>query len=198
MPEVLKSLTKIGEFGYIHGLPHEYRDPILRVISEVRIEAFKHTIKDQKGAENLTDAQIRILAMSTDAAIHIRKDGKINVNGIFDCSGLGLTSLEGLRLGKIKGYFGCKYNSITNLEGFPTENQRFACDFYRNQGVSAKTLAEVHNIMIKEGLDYWLALCRVKSQMEEGEWDKLSIGIDSKISDDTIKGASMMGRFLNP
>jgi hypothetical protein len=52
--------------------------------------------------------------------------------------------------------------------------------------------------MIKEGLDYWLALCRVKSQMEAGEWDKLSVGIDSNLSDGTIKGASMLGRFFNP
>jgi len=195
MPQELISLRKIKDYEELRWLPKQYKDPIIEAIAEVRVQAFKDSIKGQQGAENLTDAQIRILAMSTDATIHIRKDGKINVNGIFDCSGLGLTSLEGLRFGKVKGKFLCRNNSITNLEGFPTENQKYSCDFFRNQGVSAKTLAAVHEIMIKEEVDYWLALCRVKSNMEAGEWDKLSVGIDSNLSDDSIKGASMMGRF---
>ena len=195
MPEILTSLTKIKNLRDIRWLPKQYRDPIIATIAEVRVQAFKDSIKDMKGAESLTDKQIEILAMSTDAAIHIRKDGKINVNGIFNCSELGLTSLHGLKLGKVKGDFICQFNSITNLEGFPTENQKRPCDFYRNQGVSPRTLSAIHEIMIKEGLDYWLALCRVKSQMEAGEWDKLSVGIDSNLSDDSIKGASMMGRF---
>jgi hypothetical protein len=198
MPQELISLRKIKDYDELRCLPKQYRDPIIELIAEVRLQAFKDSIKDLKGAENLTEMQIKILAMSTDAVIHIRRDGKINVNGYFNCSGLGLTSLHGLKFGKVKGDFICHSNSITNLDGFPTENQKRPCDFYRNQGVSPRTLSAIHEIMIKEGLDYWLALCRVKSQMEAGEWDKLSVGIDSNLSDDTIKGASMLGRFFNP
>ena len=198
MPQELISLRKIKEYNELRWLPKQYRDPIIEVIAEVRVQAFKDSIKDLKGAENLTEMQIKILAMSTDASIHIRRDGKINVNGYFNCSGLGLTSLHGLKLGKVKGDFYCQSNSITNLDGFPTENQKHPCDFYRNQGVSSTTLTAIHEIMIEEGKDYWEALCWFKSKMSTDEWNKLSEGISDKLSDDVINGSSVLGLFLNP
>ena len=204
MPEILKSLTKIKDFRELRWLPKQYRDPIIATIAEVRVQAFKDSIKDLKGAESLTDKQIEILAMSTDAAIHIRKDGKINVNGIFDCSGLGLTSLHGLKLGKIKGEFICSNNSITNLEGFPTENQWNPCNFYRNQGVYPETLMAIHKIMIHDKVDYWRALCIAKSDCENREnvSQSFSIGIDDlfnqigdRLTPEAIKSYFIAARY---
>ena len=204
MPEILKSLTKIKDFRELRWLPKQYRDPIIATIAEVRVQAFKDSIKDLKGAESLTDKQIEILAMSTDAAIHIRKDGKINVNGIFDCSGLGLTSLHGLKLGKIKGEFICSNNSITNLEGFPTENQWNPCNFYRNQGVYPETLMAIHKIMIHDKVDYWRALCIAKSDCENRENVSLafSTGIDDlfnqigdRLTPEAIKSYFIAARY---
>ena len=204
MPEILKSLTKIKDFSELRWLPKQYRDPIIATIAEVRVQAFKDSIKDLKGAESLTDKQIEILAMSTDAAIHIRKDGKINVNGIFDCSGLGLTSLHGLKLGKIKGEFICSNNSITDLEGFPTENQCKPWNFYRNQGVSPETLMAIHKIMIHDKVDYWRALCIAKSDCENREnvSQSFSMGIDDlfnqigdRLTPEAIKSYFIAARY---
>ena len=205
MPEILTSLTKIKNLRDIRWLPKQYRDPIIATIAEVRVQAFKDSIKDMKGAESLTDKQIEILAMSTDAAIHIRKDGKINVNGIFNCSELGLTSLHGLKLGKVKGDFICQFNSITNLEGFPTENQKRPCDFYRNQGgVSPETLMAIHKIMIVDKVDYWRALCIAKSDCENRENVSLALsrGIDDlfnqigdRLTPEAIKSYFIAARY---
>jgi hypothetical protein len=205
MPEILSSLTKIKNFRELRWLPKQYRDPIIANIAEVRVQAFKDSIKDIKGAESLTDKQIEILAMSTDAAIHIRKDGKINVNGIFDCSELGLTSLHGLKLGKIKGEFRCSNNAITNLEGFPTENPKGSrCNFYRNRGVSPETLMAIHKIMIDDKVDYWRALCIAKSDCENRENVSLafSMGIDDlfnqigdRLTPEAIKSYFIAARY---
>ena len=206
MPEILTSLTKIKNLRDIRWLPKQYRDPIIATIAEVRVQAFKDSIKDIKGAESLTDKQIEILAMSTDAAIHIRKDGKINVNGIFDCSGLGLTSLHGLKLGKIKGEFRCDNNAITNLEGFPTENPKvYLCNFNRNQGgVSPDTLRAILKIMIDDKVDYWRALCIAKSDCENRENVSLafSMGIDDlfnqigdRLTPEAIKSYFIAARY---
>jgi hypothetical protein len=204
MPEVLTSLTKIKNLRDIRWLPKQYRDPIIATIAEVRVQAFKDIIKDMKGAESLTDKQIEILAMSTDAAIHIRRDGKINVNGYFNCSELGLTSLHGLKLGKVKGDFICQFNSITNLEGFPTENQKRPCDFYRNRGVSPETLMAIHKIMIDDKVDYWRALCIAKSDCENRENVSLAFsrGIDDlfnqigdRLTPEAIKSYFIAARY---
>ena len=55
-----------------------------------------------------------------------RQTGLINVDGNFYCRKQGLTDLKGVRFGKVRGYFDCKNNQLTSLEGAP---QTVAGDF---------------------------------------------------------------------
>ena len=61
------------------------------------------------------------------------KDGFIlnfgRISGSFDCSNLGLTSLEGAPQ-EVDGYFNCSENQLTSLEGAPTEvDEDFNCSW---------------------------------------------------------------------
>ena len=53
--------------------------------------------------------------------------GFVDVDGVFNCSGQGLTDLKGVRFGKVSGYFNCRSNQLTSLEGSP---QKVGRDFY--------------------------------------------------------------------
>jgi len=194
MPEILMDLRKLTEYQP-WLFRNKYMKPVKEALMEARINIFKdEVLSSLKGGDSLTEDQIRILALSTDASIHIRKDGKINVNGIFDCSGLGLTDLCGLRFGRVKGRFICRNNSITNLEGFPIEGDPQVF-FDRNKGISDETLHLIIEAMIENQMDYWSALCIVKSKIDPKEWSELSKGIDDSLDKDAQKGISMLGRF---
>ena len=194
MPEILIELTKIAEYKqWLYRRKH--MQPVKEALTQARINIFKDDILSTlKGGDSLTEDQIRILALSTDATIHIRKDGKINVNGIFNCSNLGLTDLCGLRFGKVKGIFICSYNSITNLEGFPIEGNP-DISFSKNQGISDGALRLISEVMIKNQMDYWSALCVVKSEIDSKEWVELSKGLDTSLNTEVQKGIGMLGRF---
>jgi hypothetical protein len=194
MPEILMDLRKWRS----HSpwlFRNKHMQPVEEALTQARINIFKDEVLSAlKGGDSLTEDQIRILALSTDATIHIRKDGKINVNGIFNCSGLGLTDLCGLRFGKVKGRFNCSYNSITNLEGFPIEGNPEVY-FSKNQGISDDALYLICKAMIKNQMDYWSALCVVKSEIDSKEWAKLSKGLDTSLNNEVQKGLGMLGRF---
>ena len=194
MPESLMELRKWSEYKP-WLLRNKHMQPVREALTQARINIFKdEVLSGLKGGDSLTEDQIRILALSTDATIHIRKDGKINVNGIFDCSGLGLTDLCGLRFGKVKGRFICSYNSITNLDGFPIEGNP-QVNFGKNQGISDGTLRLICGAMIKNQMDYWSALCVVKSEIDSKEWVELSKGLDTSLNTEVQKGIGMLGRF---
>jgi hypothetical protein len=194
MPGILMDLRKLTEYQP-WLFRNKHMQPVMEALMEARINIFKdEVLSSLKGGDSLTEDQIRILALSTDASIHIRKDGKINVNGIFNCSGLGLTDLCGLRFGRVKGRFICRNNSITNLEGFPIEGDPEVF-FDRNKGISDGTLDLIFEAMRKNQMDYWSALCVVKSEIDSKEWVVMSKGIDERLSQDAQKGASMLGRF---
>ena len=194
MPEILMDLRKLAEYQpWLFSNKH--MQPVKEALMQARINIFKdEVLSSLKGGDSLTEDQIRILALSTDASIHIRKDGKINVNGIFDCSGLGLTDLCGLRFGKVKGRFICTSNSITNLEGFPIEGNP-QVHFGKNQGISDGTLRLIIGAMIKNQMDYWSALCVVKSEIDSKEWAELSKGLETSLDTEVQKGLGMLGRF---
>ncbi len=194
MPGILMDIRKLAEYQP-WLFRNKHMQPVKEAIMQARINIFKdEVLSSLKGGDSLTEDQIRILALSTDASIHIRKDGKINVNGIFDCSGLGLTDLCGLRFGKVKGRFICTSNSITNLEGFPIEGNP-QVHFYKNQGISDGTLHLIIKAMIKNQMDYWSALCVVKSEIDSKEWAELSKGLETSLDTEVQKGLGMLGRF---
>jgi len=194
MPGILMDIRKLAEYQP-WLFRNKHMQPVKEAIMQARINIFKdEVLSSLKGGDSLTEDQIRILALSTDASIHIRKDGKINVNGIFDCSGLGLTDLCGLRFGKVKGRFICSNNSIKNLEGFPIEGNP-QVHFGKNQGISDGTLRLIIGAMIKNQMDYWSALCVVKSEIDSKEWAELSKGLETSLDTEVQKGLGMLGRF---
>ena len=75
MPEILIELTKIAEYKqWLYRRKH--MQPVKEALTQARINIFKDDILSTlKGGDSLTEDQIRILALSTDASIHIRKDG---------------------------------------------------------------------------------------------------------------------------
>jgi len=53
----------------------------------------------------------------------------------------------------------------------------------------------VWKTMQEEKVDYWFALSLLKSEIKRGDWEKMSRGLDERISKDAQKGISMMDRF---
>jgi len=196
MPEDLINIRKIvnnNEWLF----DNKHMQPVKEALNQARINIFKdEVLSGLKGAENLTEDQIRILALSTDATISIRKDGKINVNGIFDCSDLGLTDLCGLRFGKVKGKFKASGNKLTNLEGFPIENRSsYSYEIYSNEGVSDSTLRQIYHIMYNKPCEYLDALFDLVGKIESHEWNKLIVGYEDKITPEALKTYSIISRY---
>ena len=44
-------------------------------------------------------------------------------------------------------------------------------------------------------MDYWSALCVVKSEIDSKEWVELSKGLDTSLNTEVQKGIGMLGRF---
>ena len=116
------------------------------------------------------------------------------VGGFFDCAKNELTSLVGAPQ-EVGGPFDCGDNKLTSLEGAPQEvGGHFRCWGEDNQ-ISHETLKLVWETMQKNKIDYWTALSALKRRIESDEWNKMSIGLDGRLSKDSQKGASMLGRF---
>ena len=110
----------------------------------------------------------------------------------FYCYNNKLTSLEGAPQ-EVEGDFDCGDNQLTSLEGAPQEVEGdFDC---HNNPISSETLELVWETMQKNKIDYWTALCSIKSKIDSEEWVVMSKGIDERLSQDAQKGASMLGRF---
>jgi hypothetical protein len=114
------------------------------------------------------------------------------VGGYFYCSNNSLTSLEGAPK-KVVGNFSCYNNSLTSLEGAPQEvGGYFYCS---NNSISEKTLKLVWETMQEKKIDYWTALSLLKSQISNGCWEKMSRGLDVKLSKDAQKGYLTLDQF---
>ena len=44
-------------------------------------------------------------------------------------------------------------------------------------------------------MDYWSALCVVKSEIDSKEWAELSKGLETSLDTEVQKGLGMLGRF---
>jgi len=111
----------------------------------------------------------------------------------FDCSSNKLTSLEGAPQ-KVGWGFYCSRNKLTSLVGAPQEvgGGFFWCG---DNPISEKTLELVWETMCEKKIDYWFALSILKSEIKSRDWKKMSRGLDDRLSKDTQKGISMLGRF---
>ena len=111
----------------------------------------------------------------------------------FYCYRNKLTSLAGVPQ-KVTD-FNCSSNELTSLEGAPKKvGGRFTCS---NNPISEKTLNLVWNTMVDKKIDYWTALCILKSEISKSDFEKLEVELDKRLDKDTQKGISMMGRFGN-
>jgi hypothetical protein len=139
------------------------------------------------------------------------------VDGGFNCSDNNLTSLKGApqEVGRdfhchsnnltslvgapqvVKGDFYCHSNNLTSLVGAP---QKVGGDFncyaiYIKSPTPRNTLELVFEVMQENKIDYWTALCFLKSKIDSEEWVVLSKGIDERLSQDAQKGYSTLGQF---
>ena len=135
------------------------------------------------------------------------------VKGSFDCGNNKLTSLEGAPQ-EVGGSFRCHNNSLTSLVGAPQEvGGSFDCSGNRltslvgapqkvggsfsccDNPISEKTLKLVWETIQKNKIDYWTALCILNSQIPNGYWKKMSIGLDGRLSKDAQKGYLTLDQF---
>ena len=119
------------------------------------------------------------------------------VEGGFYCYNNNLTSLKGAPQ-KVEGDFNCAQNfKLTSLEGAP---QKVGGDFNcyaicTKSPTPRNTLELVFEVMQKNKIDYWSALCFIKSKIDSEEWVVMSKGIDERLSQDAQKGYSTLGQF---
>ena len=134
------------------------------------------------------------------------------VGGGFYCNNNKLTSLEGSpkkvgwdfscednKLTSLKGapsevgddcWFYCQGNKLTSLEGIPQGVKNLMCS---DNQISENTLGLIHYTMVEHKVHYVIALGMVKNSIKEDEYVKLSKGLSNK----TLRGASLLGRFTD-
>jgi hypothetical protein len=135
------------------------------------------------------------------------------VGGAFNCSRNKLTSLEGApqEVGRdfnchsnnltslvgapqvVKGDFCCGYNHLTSLEGAPQKVGGYFYCFHNE--ISEKTLKLVLRTMKEKKIDYWTALCILKSEIQKSDFEKLEGELDKRLSQDAQKGYSTLVQF---
>ena len=114
------------------------------------------------------------------------------VEGSFDCHYNSLESLEGAPQ-EVGGGFCCSNNSLTSLEGAP---QKVGVDFYCSHNeISEKTLKLVWETIQKNKIDYWTALCILKSEIPKSDFEKLGGELDKRLSQDAQKGYLTLDQF---
>ena len=90
--------------------------------------------------------------------------GLVDVRGGFDCEDQGLGDFKGVRFGVVDGYFDCRDNQLTSLEGAPQEvGGDFIC--YHNP-VANETLKNIFRLM-KKGKSYLESI--------ESLWSKIPV-----------------------
>ena len=125
---------------------------------------------------------------------------------IFDCSYNEIETLIGSPV-TAHGFY-CKGNKLKDLEGAPlrvykgytneSEEQvairsESFINYYANKGpIPGKVLKLVHFTMIRHKVSYSVAVGLVKSQIDKKVLKKMETGL----SDEALKGASMLGRFM--
>jgi hypothetical protein len=67
----------------------------------------------------LTKIQKKWLDRCTTGSWSVGADGRVNVEGSFDCSNQKLGGFKGVKFGRVSGSFYCHRNSLTTLEGAP-------------------------------------------------------------------------------
>ena len=113
------------------------------------------------------------------------------VGGDFNCEENKLTSLKGapMEVGD-NCWIYCQGNKLTSLEGIPQGVDHLMCD---GNPISEDTLGLIHYTMVEHKVPYVIALGMVKNSIKEDEYIKLSKGLTNK----TLKGASLLGRFTD-
>ena len=121
-----------------------------------------------------------------------QETGLVDVEGNFACSDQGLEGFKGVRFGAITGNFNCSNNSLTTLEGAPQKvGGDFDCSY---NPVSESTLESIWSIMRDKKVPYLIAL-GIYGKEVKGAIDSSLLAED--ISEETIKGASLLARNLS-
>ena len=112
------------------------------------------------------------------------------VGGNFFCNRNSLTTLEGAPQ-KVGGHFACDNNSLTKLEGAPQEVGE--CFLSGGNPIPHNILIGIWSIMKNKKVPYIIALGIYKKEVKEAIDPRLTEGI----SEETLKGASLLGRILS-
>jgi hypothetical protein len=94
-----------------------------------RIKTFR-TFESVTGG--LTPEQESWLDLGSVGTWSLNAEGRVNIQGNFNCSTQNLSNLKGVKFENIEGIFDCSYNKITSLEGAPEEiESNFWCNMNR-------------------------------------------------------------------
>jgi hypothetical protein len=107
----------------------------------------------------------------------------------FSCEDNKLTSLKGAP-SEVDGWFYCQGNKLTSLEGIPQGVKNLMCS---DNPISEDTLDFIHYTMVEHNVPYVIAVGMVKNSIKKAEYIKLSKGL----TNETLKGASLLGRFTD-
>ena len=91
----------------------------LGISEDITDAVYKLIDQDKMTSEEIIDFATPICDKYKIQNWSISKDGRVDVNGNVNLSGLELTKLP-LRFGKVTGSFWCNNNNLTTLEGAPT------------------------------------------------------------------------------
>ena len=78
-----------------------------------------YRIWEQKNV--LTQEQIDFLNRYTKGTWSVNADGKLDINGDFDCDDKEIDSFLWIQFGRVTGSFYCSNNSLSSLKGAPRE-----------------------------------------------------------------------------
>lgn len=125
------------------------------------------------------------------------------VGGDFWCTDLSndlhIESLHGAEECIIGGDFDCHYNKLKDLKGAPRliYGQFMVYGNYEGnyKRVKKDTFILITSTMEEKNLDYFGALCLLKDSLDKKEWNKLSKGIDERLSKEAQKGLRMLDKL---
>ena len=78
--------------------------------------------ENQTAIQTLSKEQVSWLDECTDGTWQLNPaTGLVDVDENFNCDGQGLSDFKGVRFGGVRGFFDCRNNQLTTLEGAPRE-----------------------------------------------------------------------------
>ena len=127
--------------------------------------------REFESLSGLSEEQKRWINECARGIWSVGPDGKVDIDGNFNCSGLNLKDFKGVRFGRVSKSFSCRNNNLTTLEGAPESvGGDFSCvgnNLQTIEGAPEKVVGNFYSDRItipagRWGLSGWLEV------LEEG------------------------------